>query len=105
MSGGGRWDPPMLEGEPAVRSVDEAETARRWGDAYQRILDFERRILAEMLELRDRAEPRTQPMIDASNISPMKDLVDAFEERHREWTKRAAELGGSGGGGQEGAPS
>jgi hypothetical protein len=90
---------PTLDGEPPIPSVHNPTLAYGWADAYARIAEFERTILMRMRELRDRAEPHLQPMIDQTNIAPMEELVATFLARHEAWRERAEALERAGPGG------
>jgi hypothetical protein len=101
------WVPPTAEGEPKPETVHESATARAWADAYARLLKFERGVLGHMQSLRNQAPERMQPMIDSSNIEPMRELIEVFARRQSAWEDRANEIGRaqSAGRSQSGDPS
>jgi hypothetical protein len=73
--------------------VDDAEIARRHVDSYAGLVTFERTVLEEMRRLRDVAPPDLRPMIDSSNIRPMVQLIEEFDQRRQAWERRLQELG------------
>jgi hypothetical protein len=83
------WAP---ENQPSVDDFHDAAAALEQAATYGRVVDFEGRILEEMLVLRERADAAMRPLIDASNIEPLRRLIEDFEARRQKLLRRAAEL-------------
>ncbi len=79
--------------DPSPAEVDDADVARRHVGAYERLVTFERTVLVEMRRLRDAAPSELQPIIDSSNIRPMEQLIEEFDQRREAWARRLEELG------------
>lgn len=95
------WTPPDYRDEPEPDSVGEAATARRWASAYSKLVEFEKSVLLQMQQLRQQAGSELQPMIDLSNIQPMREIIEEFSARQGRWEERARRLeGGRSGGGE-----
>jgi hypothetical protein len=75
-----------LHGEPE-QARDRAE-ARLWADTYSRLISMEENVLEHMRELADREPLEVRVQIQATNITPMVELIDQLKERARNWSGR-----------------
>ena len=63
--------------------------AAHWADFYDRLLDFERQILARMVTLAEQLPPDEATAVEETNITPLRDLIQEFEVRAAAWRAAA----------------
>jgi hypothetical protein len=85
--------PGFLDGEDPENT--DLVQARKWASVYQRIVTLEREVLARVVELASRLDGTAKRAVELSNITPLRDLIDVFEQRAAYWQSRVDEGGGS----------
>ena len=95
----GPGDGPLLNAHLDIRegedlSSESVEEAERWIRFYEELGAFEKRILASMEDLSARMPRDRRQAVEESNIIPMRELIDSFEQRASLWLVRLAELRG-----------
>ena len=77
--------PPEIE---TPGSVPRAR-ATYWAEFYDRLVQFESRILATMIELSAKLTGDEKKMVEETNIQPLRDLIADFARRRDAWRKAA----------------
>jgi hypothetical protein len=75
--------PGFLDGEDP-ESTDLLD-ASKWLGVYQRLVNLETEVLDRMLELASRLDETSKRAVELSNIKPVKELIELFQQRTVYW--------------------
>ena len=74
---------PDLNGSGGKRSAEELVAF------YRDLIDTERSVLARVLQLQARTSPAFAEMVEVTNVAPLKELIQEFEQRLAYWASRS----------------
>jgi hypothetical protein len=80
-------EPPAEESSSTDRAVERVAH-------YDELIRFESRILEQMEELTGSLSDEAQREVEASNIGPLRALIDELRRRRASWAERRDAAGG-----------
>jgi hypothetical protein len=82
-----RWQERVPDEPPAADSSPMALAAERVVH-YEELVRFETRILEQMTELAGTLSEHAREEVEASNMGPLRGLIDEFRRRRDSWADR-----------------
>lgn len=77
-------------------STATVDDARRWADAYDKLVAFKRELLDLCHKYVERSEPEVAQAIKETDVILLEMELSRFEQKRDFWRIRASELGGNG---------
>ncbi|HEY8810923.1 MAG TPA: hypothetical protein VIO86_00370 [Candidatus Dormibacteraeota bacterium] len=77
------------EGSESPETADSARAAH-WREFYDQVINFEERILRQMIELSSNMAEEQRHLVQETNIQPLGALIDDFKRRRQLWRQRDA---------------
>ena len=88
-----RWQERVPDEPPADESLTAAHAVERVAH-YDELIRFESRILEQMEELAGSLSAAARQEVEASNIEPLRALIDELKRRRDSWAERRDSAGG-----------
>jgi hypothetical protein len=80
-----------LSAEAAEAAARSARSDQERVEFYEELLQVERAVLARMEELAGARSEKLRAAVMATNIEPLRALINDFEERLRFWQQKASD--------------
>jgi hypothetical protein len=75
------------EGSESPENADSARAAH-WRQFYDQVINFEERILRQMIELSSNMSEDQRLLVKETNIQPLTVLIDDFRRRRELWRQK-----------------